>query len=85
MTNKNTKYDGTEQTWDLSALADQLTVSADNGASVGEQKVSAKDAKTYTVTVSINDKKNYKWSGEEDAAEAEDLTATWKIAPAASP
>ena len=83
LTNKNTKYDGTEQTWDLSALADQLTVSADNGASVGEQKVSAKDAKTYTVTVSINDKKNYKWSGEEDAAEAEDLTATWKIAPAA--
>lgn len=83
LTDKNTEYDGTEQTWDLSALADQLTVSADNGASVVGQSVSAKDAKTYTVTVSINDKNNYKWSGEEDAAEAEDLTATWKIAPAA--
>lgn len=83
LTNKDSDYNGEEQTWDLSALADQLTVSADNGASFGEQSVFAKDAKTYTVTVSINDKENYKWSGEEDAAEAEDLTATWKIAPAA--
>lgn len=81
--NKDSEYNGEEQTWDLSALADQLTVSADNGASVREQSVFAKDAKTYTVTVFINDKNNYKWSGEEDAAEAEDLTATWKIAPAA--
>lgn len=83
LTNKDSGYNGTEQTWDLSALADQLTVSADNGASFVEQSVFAKDAKTYTVTVSIKDKNNYKWSGEEDAAEAEDLTATWKIAPAA--
>ena len=34
-----------------------------------------KEAKTYTATVSLNDKKNYRWND----ASSEDLSFTWKI------
>ena len=76
-------YSGTEQSYNLSGLDVNLSVSASANESGDEvtcdgRVVKATNAGSYTVTVYIADKKNYEWTGGGN----DDITVTWNIAKA---
>lgn len=82
----STEYTSYEQQLDLSLLG----VTADMDVQVGldmqeiglsleSLALSATDARSYNVSISILDADNYKWSGTADTDEAEILTLVWTI------